>query len=213
MNETTQSPAATDQQIEALTAAGCSYARYHGVNIAIVNDGDNRAIDDIATLRVFGADAYQEVQEASWVHWEVPLGGNMPRPFRPRHKIETPAAREAATARGLVIHYREYGYLAIVDRTGRVDLEVTAELFGDDRAATVRHAPWIEYRNGRPYLADIDLQCDQEHTCGAPVAMIDDKGWGYCAPHGEARRGPHRVRQLTDGELARLKRGQTIKAY
>ena len=64
------------------------------------------------------------------------------------------------------------------------------------------------FRNG-------NLVCDMTEECEADVAMIDDKGFAYCANHGAARRvaGWSRCRKLRPYELNRLLRGDTIERY
>ena len=57
------------------------------------------------------------------------------------------------------------------------------------------------------------LHCDWGTDCGAEVTHIDNRGFIYCTPHGIARRDWRPCRQLRPHELARLRRGDTIKRY
>lgn len=57
----------------------------------------------------------------------------------------------------------------------------------------------------------VQLRCDMRSDCTAPVSMIDDRGFAYCAPHGVSRRGGGiRCRKLTPAELRKLERGEVI---
>lgn len=55
--------------------------------------------------------------------------------------------------------------------------------------------------------------CDMEEACTAPVAMMDDKGFIYCAEHGLDRRWYRRCRKLRPHELRRIERGEQVTRY
>lgn len=58
------------------------------------------------------------------------------------------------------------------------------------------------------------VRCEQDRDCAEPVAMIDVKGFVYCAGHGkDIRRYVCRCRKLRPHELNRLKRGEPINRY
>lgn len=57
------------------------------------------------------------------------------------------------------------------------------------------------------------LTCDMTADCDKAVTHIDDKGYVYCAGHGEARRYHRPCRKLTPSELAKLQRGEPIERY
>lgn len=59
------------------------------------------------------------------------------------------------------------------------------------------------------------LHCEMIDSCDDPVAMIDDKGYIYCAEHGLERRRCHRrrCRKLRPSELKRLERGEALGSY
>lgn len=57
------------------------------------------------------------------------------------------------------------------------------------------------------------LTCDMEKDCTAPVAMIDQAGFIYCATHGLDRRDWEPCRKLRDWELRRLEKGKPLSRY
>ena len=57
------------------------------------------------------------------------------------------------------------------------------------------------------------LRCDMRKDCGFPVTHLDEKGFVYCAKHGEERKARMRCRKLKPAELAKLNRGETLAKY
>jgi|SRR6185369_14428356 len=57
------------------------------------------------------------------------------------------------------------------------------------------------------------LKCDMKHDCARPVTHIDEKGFIYCAEHGQQRRNHKRCRKLQGWELQRLLEGKTVPSY
>ena len=58
------------------------------------------------------------------------------------------------------------------------------------------------------------LRCDMKRDCAAPVSMLDNKGFVYCADHGLQRReGGIPCRKLRPSEIKQLERGQAIRSY
>lgn len=55
--------------------------------------------------------------------------------------------------------------------------------------------------------------CEMTTTCTEPVAMMDNKGFVYCAGHGMARRAYCPCRKLRSHELHKIARGETITKY
>ncbi len=55
------------------------------------------------------------------------------------------------------------------------------------------------------------LKCDMLVACKAPVTHVDNKGYVYCAGHGEQRRAACPCRALRPNEITKLTNGQTIK--
>ena len=55
--------------------------------------------------------------------------------------------------------------------------------------------------------------CDKDPSCTEPIAMIDNKGFVYCADHGLDRRGWVPCRKLRPHELRRVLRGQLVARY
>lgn len=55
------------------------------------------------------------------------------------------------------------------------------------------------------------LHCDMEKDCNSPVSYIDNKGYVYCAKHGEQRKAAKPCRKLTPSEIKKLEDGGTIK--
>ena len=70
----------------------------------------------------------------------------------------------------------------------------------------------------RDSAGDLKPSCDgwcesaTQHT-PATITHIDDKGYGYCSPCAETRRGTHRVRALTEYELTLLAAGTPIPSF
>lgn len=64
------------------------------------------------------------------------------------------------------------------------------------------------------YAADMSLRCDGWCTdLAGEVTHLDEKGFGYCSPCAERRKGTHRCRKLTGAELAQLRAGRPLEAY
>lgn len=59
----------------------------------------------------------------------------------------------------------------------------------------------------------ITLTCAMEEGCTAPVTHIDNKGYVYCAPHGEDRKSCRPCRKLTPAELKILRAGDALRRY
>lgn len=57
------------------------------------------------------------------------------------------------------------------------------------------------------------LHCDGERGCVQPVSHIDEKGYAYCAAHGEGRKAHCRCRKLRPAELKRLEKGEPLTKY
>jgi len=58
------------------------------------------------------------------------------------------------------------------------------------------------------------LSCDMTADCERPITHLDEKGYIYCTPHGESRRGGGiRCRKLRPYELRRLEAGQQVRSY
>lgn len=55
--------------------------------------------------------------------------------------------------------------------------------------------------------------CDMRRECAEPVAMIDGKGYVYCAGHGAARQMSQPCRKLRPHELRKINRGEPIAHY
>ena len=56
------------------------------------------------------------------------------------------------------------------------------------------------------------LRCDMKTDCPGTVAMIDDRGFLYCADHGHTRRtGGGLCRKLAAAEIKRLQSKEPIK--
>lgn len=55
------------------------------------------------------------------------------------------------------------------------------------------------------------LKCDMLVACKAPVTHVDNKGYVYCASHGEHRKLSVPCRALRPNEITKLTNGQTIK--
>ncbi len=54
------------------------------------------------------------------------------------------------------------------------------------------------------------LVCDMERTCSSPVTHMDEKGFVYCAAHGNDRKYTMRCRKLAVWELERITAGLCI---
>lgn len=58
------------------------------------------------------------------------------------------------------------------------------------------------------------LRCDMKRDCEAPVSMLDNKGFGYCADHGLQRRNHGTpCRKLQPWEVKKLQRGEALSRY
>lgn len=56
--------------------------------------------------------------------------------------------------------------------------------------------------------------CGMRTGCLRPVTHIDEKGYVYCAEHGEQRHGSGiRCRKLKPWELNRILRGEALRKY
>ena len=60
---------------------------------------------------------------------------------------------------------------------------------------------------------DRKLHCDMKRDCSGAVTHIDEKGYGYCAVHGEQRKLTMRCRKLSAAEVGKLERGESIERY
>jgi hypothetical protein len=56
-------------------------------------------------------------------------------------------------------------------------------------------------------------RCAMVDTCAEPVAMVDQKGYLYCAGHGLQRRAYRPCRKLRPHELQAVARGELVKRY
>ena len=68
-------------------------------------------------------------------------------------------------------------------------------------------------QEARAQAAAQALQCDMLMDCQSPVAMIDAKGYVYCASHGVQRRQAMPCRKLRQAELVKLGAGEQIAKY
>ena len=80
-----------------------------------------------------------------------------------------------------------------------------------------------EIRKLEAQLKDGKLLCDgvawtkgesgtaESGKCSQPVSMIDEKGFVYCAKHGQDRKHSMRCRKLTPQELKKLESDQPIR--
>jgi hypothetical protein len=57
------------------------------------------------------------------------------------------------------------------------------------------------------------IKCEMDRECEKPVAMIDNKGFIYCAEHGQDRKDFARCRKLRQGEINKLRRGEQLATY
>ena len=55
-----------------------------------------------------------------------------------------------------------------------------------------------------------ELRCDMTTGCAAPVTHVDNRGFVYCATHGESRKSSTPCRKLSAAELRSLENGETI---
>lgn len=62
-------------------------------------------------------------------------------------------------------------------------------------------------------LKDGKLHCDMKEDCEKPVSMIDEKGYVYCAEHGNQRKGSMRCRNLSSSEKQQLESGKPLSKY
>ena len=63
------------------------------------------------------------------------------------------------------------------------------------------------------YRTNGDLQCDMRADCSAPVTHVDEKGYVYCAEHGEQRKSVRACRRLATMELRQLRMGMPLAKY
>jgi hypothetical protein len=56
----------------------------------------------------------------------------------------------------------------------------------------------------------VQLRCDMGGGCHGPVTHVDDRGFLYCAAHGEKRKADTPCRKLRPAELKKLERGEPI---
>ena len=54
------------------------------------------------------------------------------------------------------------------------------------------------------------LKCDMNATCTSTVTHVDNKGFVYCASHGEQRKAYCSCRKLKPAEIKKLQARQTI---
>lgn len=57
------------------------------------------------------------------------------------------------------------------------------------------------------------MRCEMTDQCTSGVTHIDDKGFIYCARHGEIRKAYRRCRKLTQKELKTIEGGSPIASY
>lgn len=57
------------------------------------------------------------------------------------------------------------------------------------------------------------LKCSGQDNCIQDVTHIDEKGFVYCARHGEIRKQYMRCRKLTTKELKQLSNDMPLKNY
>lgn len=57
------------------------------------------------------------------------------------------------------------------------------------------------------------LQCQMSNACEAEVTHLGAKGYLYCKPHGQRRRGYERTRALRAWELRWIREGRTLPSY
>ena len=54
------------------------------------------------------------------------------------------------------------------------------------------------------------LTCQMTENCADPVTHVDEKGYVYCASHGQQRKYHCRCRKLRSAEKKTLEAGNTI---
>lgn len=57
------------------------------------------------------------------------------------------------------------------------------------------------------------MKCEMTEDCPQKVTHIDDKGYIYCARHGEIRKAYRRCRKLSPKELKTIEAGSPITSY
>ena len=57
------------------------------------------------------------------------------------------------------------------------------------------------------------IKCEMRRECEKPVAMIDNKGFIYCAEHGQDRKFYCGCRKLRQHEINKLRRGEPLARY
>jgi len=103
----------------------------------------------------------------------------------------------------------------LVQQAGRKAKAAEASFIERDawqRNPNVRHS-LTEEMNANLAAEPQALHCDMRIDCERPVAMIDAKGYVYCASHGVDRRQAVPCRKLRSYELAKLTRGEQIAKY
>ena len=58
-----------------------------------------------------------------------------------------------------------------------------------------------------------EVFCDMKSDCLEPISMIDEKGYAYCAEHGQWRKSSMRCRKLTPTELKTILSGKPLAEY
>lgn len=99
-------------------------------------------------------------------------------------------------------------------------VELTSDLTGLQRSEVVdliarevanRRKPvkieWVK----APWLKPKTLACQWVTDCASGVTHVDEKGYVYCATHGNTRKSHCRCRKLTPTEKRTLEGGGTIK--
>lgn len=97
------------------------------------------------------------------------------------------------------------------------DLHHLADQYGYEWADLTRMGEW---HYGEEIAEEVEepqekrvLTCDMVEGCAESVAMIDQKGYAYCEPHGMERRGWMPCRKLRGWELRRLESGKPLTRY
>lgn len=57
------------------------------------------------------------------------------------------------------------------------------------------------------------LHCDMRAACESPVTHLDEKGYVYCAEHGQIRKHSMRCRKLSHEEVRHLESGNPLERY
>ena len=60
---------------------------------------------------------------------------------------------------------------------------------------------------------ELPMCCEWSKDCKGVVSHLDEKGFIYCASHGNVRKAAMRCRKLTPREKRTLQSGGTIQSY